>query len=71
MTSPEPEVPEPVDDVTALLHGTTDAAVWATEFCRLFPGHDWALMAGWFANAIEVGRDAGRNENPYVKGASS
>lgn len=41
------------------LHATTDAAVWTNEFCRLFPESDWGLMVGWFANAIEVGRDHG------------
>jgi rubredoxin len=34
-----------------------DAAVWAAEFCRIFPGHDEATMLGWFANAIMAGFD--------------
>src|SRR4051794_13518663 len=43
-----------------LLH-TTDARVWAEEFCRIFDGkfinRDVGLdvMVTWFANAIEVG----------------
>jgi hypothetical protein len=45
------------------LHSTTDARVWAQEFKRrLHPGPAWPsedLMLGWFANAIEAGRDAG------------
>jgi hypothetical protein len=49
-------------EVKAQVLSTTDASVWATEFCRLFPGADWGLMVGWFANAIETGRDAGRAE---------
>jgi hypothetical protein len=52
------------------LHGTTDAQVWAEEFCKHFgiteprsdsPGDrirfvddPEALMIGWFANAIET-----------------
>jgi hypothetical protein len=54
---------------------TTDAQVWAEEFCRIFDGYvitydgyvsdggddivDEGTMIGWFANAIEVGRAAG------------
>ena len=60
----------------ALLRSTTDARVWAEEFCRAFAGHtvtnredvfgdggpvDVGLMIGWFANAIEVGRAAGQH----------
>lgn len=40
------------------LHGTTDAAVWAKEFCRLFPDADEGLMISWFANAIMTGVDS-------------
>ena len=40
------------------LHGTTDAVVWAKEFCRLFPDADEGLMLGWFANAIMAGVDS-------------
>jgi hypothetical protein len=63
---------------TVGLLATTDAAVWAAEFVRIFAGctvwdaetlgtpaadlHlDEGTMVAWFANAIEVGRDAGRN----------
>lgn len=49
------------DTTAAKLHATTDAAVWASEFLRLHGG-DWNLMVTWFANAIEVGRAAGRDE---------
>jgi len=58
------------------LNDTTDATVWAEEFCRIFDGwivrqHTWAdheneindgTMVAWFANAIETGRNAGRKE---------
>ena len=57
------------------LLSTTNAAAWADEFCRRFKvgrrggpeegdgaNWDWGLMAGWFASAIETGRDAGRSE---------
>ncbi len=52
----------------AELLSTTDAAVWARHFIRRFgearsaPAIDEGLMLAWFANAIEVGRDAGRAE---------
>lgn len=47
------------------LHCTTDAQVWAKEFNTIFIGlHGFELdegwLIGWFANAIEIGRDAGR-----------
>lgn len=53
------------------LLSTTDARVWAEEFCKLFSiakrnGIDMeyiedkvGLMIGWFANAIEVGKQNG------------
>jgi hypothetical protein len=45
-----------------LLHSTTDAAVWAAEFMKIAPEVDEGAMIGWFANAIENGRDAGRKK---------
>ena len=43
------------------LHGTTDASVWAKEFCRIAKtlGHDLdeGWMISWFANAIMTGYD--------------
>jgi len=68
------------DQAPKQAHGllaTTDAAIWAEEFCRIFAGKivsldpmnpdphgpvDFSLMVGWFANAIETGRAAGRQE---------
>ena len=57
------------------LMGTTDAMVWAEEFCRIFDGStvmregpdgrrivNEGTMVAWLANAIEVGRNAGRKE---------
>lgn len=41
------------------LYATTDAAVWAEEFKKVCPEVDEGLMLGWFANAIETGRNFG------------
>jgi hypothetical protein len=49
------------------LLATTDAMVWAQEWCIVArkleylgkPLIDEGWMVGWFANAIETGRDAG------------
>jgi hypothetical protein len=55
------------NDALALLN-TTDAQVWAREFCARFTMFDLdgesvedetGLMIAWFANAIETGRMAG------------
>ena len=60
-------------DGTEKLHSTTDAQVWADEFCKRWtcglcqiPGkagvetpEDWnEIMVGWFANAIMAGMDS-------------
>ena len=56
------------DEMTARLLSTTDAMVWAQEFCGLFDvthtgcspaeGDDSVgLMVGWFANAMCVAKD--------------
>ena len=53
----------PVSDVVkdaVCLHSTTDATIWASEFCRLNPLFDYVLAVSWFANAIECGRDHGK-----------
>ena len=57
------------------LLGTLDAMVWAEEFCRIFNFRtirgdgaagggdvDPGTMVAWFANAIELGKSAGRKE---------
>lgn len=59
------------------LLATTDAMIWAGEFCRIFDGFqiipgereyidaqvvNEGTMVGWFAAAIELGRNAGRKE---------
>lgn len=59
--------------MTINLHETTDAAIWAAEFCKRFPsalcqvpgregvtdGDDFeAIMIGWFANVIMAGVDS-------------
>ena len=57
------------------LRSTTDAAVWAEEFCRVMrayvvPVIDEGLMISWFANAIEMGRQAG-HEQGYAAGMTA
>lgn len=59
--------------MTISLHETTDATVWAAEFCKRWPtalcqipGREGveteedfeAIMIGWFANAIMAGVDS-------------
>lgn len=39
---------------------TTDAKLWADEFCRLNTASDHGTMLGWFANAIMIGMDTQR-----------
>ena len=61
------------DEEFVNLHDTTDAAVWAKEFCKRWPsalcqidgkegaqdGDEWeATVLGWFANAIMAGVDS-------------
>lgn len=53
--------PEPAPNLDLKLCNTTDARVWAKEFCHLNPALDEGTMIGWFANAIETGRSAGVN----------
>lgn len=44
------------------LHNTADAQIWAKTFMEIWGSRlneiDEGLMLGWFANAIEAGRDA-------------
>ena len=64
--------------MTANLHDTTDAAVWAKEFCKKWPVgfsqvpcregltscEDWEdILVSWFANAITAGVDSVEQEN--------
>jgi len=64
-------------DDSVNLHETTDAAVWAREFCKNWPTalcqvpgregvedgeHFEAIMLGWFANAIQAGIDSAQNK---------
>lgn len=56
--------PEKVSQPAPRLQGhelmeTTDAQVWAEQFCARFGG-DKELMLSWFASAIMVGYDKGR-----------
>jgi hypothetical protein len=44
-------------DLSAKLHLTTDASIWASEFCKLNPNMDEETMIGWFANEIEATKD--------------
>lgn len=56
------------DSVVRVLHTTTDAQQWARQFNLVYASHhdgeqlDEGWLIGWFANAIEVGRAAGREE---------
>jgi hypothetical protein len=56
-----PKAPQQVSntpqDGVAIDHTNMDAAHWAGEFCKAFPGHDESLMLSWFANAIMCGWD--------------
>lgn len=47
----------------------TNGAKWTDAFLQIHPGgsSDWGTMAGWFANAIEQGREAGRREGDKYK----
>jgi len=56
-----------MDDVTKRLYATTDASVWAAEWCRIAREIeasdddrqviDEGWMIGWFANAFTVAED--------------
>lgn len=56
------------DNLGAKLHGTMDAQVWATEFCRLNNAADHGMMLAWFANAIMAGYDHAKREAPPATG---
>ena len=71
MTETKTPWPEKIDGEINL-HGTTDATVWAQEFCKRYAsavcqieGHEGVTqgddfmdtMRGWFANAIMTGVD--------------
>jgi hypothetical protein len=64
--APEPTIKERAMPTPAVdqdrLYATTRADVWAEEFAKVCPEVDRGLMLGWFANAIETGRSAGRSE---------
>jgi hypothetical protein len=53
-----------MNDGELLKYMGTDGRKWAEEFCKIArdKGHvlDEGWMIGWFANAIEAGRDARR-----------
>jgi hypothetical protein len=54
--------------ISVRLEGNADATVWAHEFAKVVTlGEDqkWDLdfLVGWFANAIETGRDAGARQD--------
>ena len=55
--------PEMMADAEDLhLHETTDASVWARQFCAQHPEADEGTMIAWFANAIMAGYDKARRE---------
>jgi hypothetical protein len=53
-----------MNDLEALTYMGTDGRKWAEEFCKIAKDHghriDEGWVIGWFANAIEAGREAGR-----------
>jgi hypothetical protein len=58
------------DSITEKLHSTTDAMVWAKEFCRILRENDIRLedidegwMVGWFANAMVTQEAETRRED--------
>lgn len=59
-------------DIVKRLHSTTDASVWAHEFNKAFAQMhegcelDEGWLIGWFANAIEIGRDAGKAQSSAI-----
>lgn len=64
------------EETEAVLRDSTDARVWAQEFVAMFHGReigegpltvDEGTMIGWFANAIENGKRAGRDDG-FVDG---
>ena len=61
------EIEEPYSETERLLRNSTAADVWAAEFVKLHGG-DEELMLAWFANAIEVGRTAGKSARKRASG---
>jgi hypothetical protein len=60
--------PDWIDEMGRVdVNRTTNAMVWAEEFVHVISmspqanPHDVSFMVGWFANAIETGRMAGRD----------
>jgi len=45
-----------MDETTKKLLSTTDAKVWADEFCKMYPQMERDVMLWRFANAIELWR---------------
>lgn len=45
-----------MEETTKKLLSTTDAKVWADEFCKMYPSMDNDVMLVRFANAIELWR---------------
>jgi hypothetical protein len=45
---------------------TTDATKWARAFCHRFGGNE-GLMIGWFANAIERGKDEAERKGEEMR----
>ena len=64
--------------MTIDLHKTTDAEVWAKEFCRIVGEKHPSIqnddtehwIFGWFANAIMCGHDAACKANGLSIGCS-
>lgn len=50
-----------MNDGELLTYMGVDGQRWAEKFCEMHGG-DIGLMLGWFANAIEAGKQAAREE---------
>lgn len=55
----------------SLLVNETDAQVWAEAFHDRFPGVPAEDVLGWFACAVEAGRDAGLAAGRLVDGTDT
>lgn len=60
-TIPTPLSQDDHADISARLHSSNDAVLWAKEFCLINPTMDEGTMIGWFANAFQTAIDIPRN----------
>ena len=53
-----------MEDHEVIAYCGDDAAKWAEQFCKCWPGIDEGVMIGWFANAIETACDVRMRRAP-------